>query len=63
MCVMNDNFGCTLFCMEVDEMINTIQLAMNAGLVYTVVRNTIFTHPFTTEAFNDVYSLIDHSSS
>jgi pyruvate/2-oxoglutarate dehydrogenase complex dihydrolipoamide dehydrogenase (E3) component len=54
----NKILGCTLICVEANEMINTIQVAMNAGLDYQVIRDTIFTHPSMTEAFNDLYSLI-----
>jgi pyruvate/2-oxoglutarate dehydrogenase complex dihydrolipoamide dehydrogenase (E3) component len=50
--------GCTLICDDANEMINTIQVAMNAGLDYQVIRDAIFTHPSMTEAFNDLYSLI-----
>ncbi len=54
----NKILGCTLICVDANEMINTIQVAMNAGLDYQVIRDTIFTHPSMTEAFNDLYSLI-----
>jgi pyruvate/2-oxoglutarate dehydrogenase complex dihydrolipoamide dehydrogenase (E3) component len=54
----NKILGCTLFCVEANEMINTIQTAMNAGLDYQIVRDTIYTHPSMTEAFNDLYSLV-----
>jgi pyruvate/2-oxoglutarate dehydrogenase complex dihydrolipoamide dehydrogenase (E3) component len=54
----NKILGCTLICDDANEMINTIQVAMNAGLDYQVIRDTIFTHPSMTEAFNDLYSLI-----
>lgn len=54
----NKILGCTLFCMDANEMINTIQMAMNAGLDYRKVRDSIFTHPSMTEAFNDLYALI-----
>lgn len=54
----NKILGCTLFCIDASEMINTIQMAMNAKLDYKVVRDTIYTHPSMTEAFNDLYSLI-----
>src|SRR5690554_6271407 len=50
--------GCTLFCAEANEIINTIQIAMNAGLDYREVKNAIYTHPSMTEAFNDLYALI-----
>lgn len=54
----NKILGCTLLCAEASEMINTIQVAINAGMDYRAVRDTIFTHPSMTEAFNDLYSTI-----
>lgn len=54
----NKIIGCTLICIDANEMINTIQVAMNAGLDYQVIRDTVFTHPSMAEAFNDLYSLI-----
>jgi len=54
----NRILGCTLICDDANEMINTIQVAMNAGLDYQAIRDTIFTHPSTTEAFNNLYSLV-----
>ncbi|HEY9489710.1 MAG TPA: FAD-dependent oxidoreductase [Chryseosolibacter sp.] len=53
----NRILGCTLLCAEASEMINTIQVAMNAGLDYMTIRDTVFTHPSMTEAFNDLYSI------
>lgn len=55
----NKILGCTLFCVEASEMINTIQVAMNAGLDYRIIRDTIFTHPSMTEAFNDLFASIE----
>ncbi len=52
----NKILGCSLFCAEASEMINTIQVAMNANLDYQVIRDTIFTHPSMNEAFNDLYA-------
>ena len=52
----NKILGCTLFCVDANEMINTIQMAMNAGLDYQVVRDSIYTHPSMTEALNDLYA-------
>ena len=49
--------GCTLFCVDANEMINTIQVAINCGLDYQVVRDAVYTHPSMTEAFNDLYSM------
>jgi pyruvate/2-oxoglutarate dehydrogenase complex dihydrolipoamide dehydrogenase (E3) component len=54
----NKILGCSLFCAEASEMINTIQVAMNAGLDYQVIRDTIFTHPSMNEAFNDLYDSV-----
>ncbi len=54
----NRILGCSLFCVESSEMINTIQIAINTGLDYRVVRDTIFTHPSMTEAFNDLYASV-----
>ena len=52
----NQILGCSLFCVEASEMINTIQVAMNAGLDYRIIRDTIFTHPSMNEAFNDLFT-------
>ncbi len=54
----NKILGCTLFCVDASEMINTIQMAMHAGLDYRELRDKIYTHPSMTEAFNDLYALI-----
>lgn len=54
----NKILGCSLFCAEANEMINTIQVAMNADLNYQVIRDTIFTHPSMNEAFNDLFSSV-----
>lgn len=54
----NKILGCTLFCVDANEMINTIQMAMHAGLDYRELRDNIYTHPSMTEAFNDLYALI-----
>ncbi len=48
--------GAHLFCEESHEMINTIKLAMDANLPYTVLRDAIFTHPTMSEAFNDLFN-------
>ncbi len=50
--------GCSLFCVDASEMINTIQLAMNAGVDYRVIRDMIFTHPSMNEAFNELYASV-----
>jgi pyruvate/2-oxoglutarate dehydrogenase complex dihydrolipoamide dehydrogenase (E3) component len=44
--------GCTLFCIEAQEMINLVALAMDAGLTFTQLQDRIYTHPSMTEGFN-----------
>jgi pyruvate/2-oxoglutarate dehydrogenase complex dihydrolipoamide dehydrogenase (E3) component len=46
--------GCTLFCADAGEIINIVQLAMQAGLPYTVLRDKIYTHPSMAESLNDL---------
>ena len=59
--------GCTLFCAESSEVINTVSLAMRLGQDYTFLRDSIFTHPVSythltlpsmSEALNDLFGLI-----
>ncbi len=54
----NKILGCTLFCINSSELINLVQLAMTAGLEYTILRDTIYTHPSSSEIFNDIFSKI-----
>jgi pyruvate/2-oxoglutarate dehydrogenase complex dihydrolipoamide dehydrogenase (E3) component len=44
--------GFTLFCAEAQELINTVRMAMNAGMTFTQLKEQIYTHPSMTEAFN-----------
>lgn len=46
--------GCTLFCAEAHEIINTVQLAINTDVTYDTLANMIFTHPSMTEALNEL---------
>lgn len=48
--------GAHLFCEESQEMINTIKLAIDVGISYTVLRDNIYTHPTMSEAFNDLFA-------
>ncbi|GAB3572319.1 FAD-dependent oxidoreductase [Hymenobacter daeguensis] len=50
--------GCSLFCAEAGEVINTVQLAMKAGVRYEVLRDNIYIHPSMTEALNDLFGKI-----
>ncbi len=49
--------GAHLFCEESHEIINTVKLAMDAKLPYTVLRDMIFTHPTMSEALNDLFNV------
>ena len=44
--------GFTLFCAEAQEVINTIRLAMKAGIPFRQLISEIYTHPSMTEALN-----------
>ncbi len=44
--------GFTALCAEAQELINTVRLAMNAGMTFTELKDQIYTHPSMTEAFN-----------
>lgn len=50
--------GCTLFCAESTEVINTVALAIRAGKDYTFLRDSIYTHPSMSESLNDLFALI-----
>ncbi|WP_118197041.1 FAD-dependent oxidoreductase [Albibacterium indicum] len=47
--------GCMLHCAEAHELINIVQLAMNAGVRYEVLRDQIYTHPTMAESLNDLF--------
>ena len=49
--------GAHLFCQESYEMINMIKLAMDGKVPYQVLRDTIYTHPTMSEAFNDLFAV------
>jgi pyruvate/2-oxoglutarate dehydrogenase complex dihydrolipoamide dehydrogenase (E3) component len=44
--------GFTLFCVDAQEVINLVALAMDAGMTFTELQNRIYTHPSMTEGFN-----------
>lgn len=48
--------GCTLFCPMSGEVINTVSLAMKAGIKASFLHNFIFTHPTMSEALNDLFA-------
>lgn len=49
--------GAHLFCQESYEMINMVKLVMDAKVPYQVLRDTIYTHPTMSEAFNDLFAV------
>ena len=46
--------GATLFCVDSQEIINLVALAMRAGVTADTLLNGIWTHPSSTEALNEV---------
>jgi pyruvate/2-oxoglutarate dehydrogenase complex dihydrolipoamide dehydrogenase (E3) component len=46
--------GATLFCVDAQDVINLVALAMRTGATAGQLRDGIWTHPSTTEAFNEV---------
>jgi pyruvate/2-oxoglutarate dehydrogenase complex dihydrolipoamide dehydrogenase (E3) component len=50
--------GAALLSVDAQELINTVALAIRHGLKATDLRDAIYTHPSSTEAFNDVIGAI-----
>ncbi|MCL1899549.1 MAG: FAD-dependent oxidoreductase [Promicromonosporaceae bacterium] len=50
--------GVSLLAAEAHEIVNTVALAMRAGLTASALRDSIFTHPSMTEAFNDLFAAL-----
>ena len=50
--------GCSLFCADSSEVINVLQTAMQTGVSYETLRDSIYTHPSMTEALNDLLSQV-----
>lgn len=48
--------GCSLLCHAAGEMISTVQMAMQAQMPYTVLRDGVLTHPTMTEGLNLLFS-------
>lgn len=46
--------GATLLCVDSQELINFVGLAMRHGVTAAELRDTIYTHPSSSEAFNEV---------
>jgi pyruvate/2-oxoglutarate dehydrogenase complex dihydrolipoamide dehydrogenase (E3) component len=50
--------GAALLNVDSQELINTVALAMRTGTTTTTLRDAIYTHPSTTEGFNEVLATI-----
>ena len=46
--------GASLFCLDSQEVINLVVLAIRAGITADELLNGIWTHPSSTEALNEV---------
>ena len=53
----NKIVGCMLFGPESSEVLNSVAVAMKAGMDYTFLRDFIFTHPSMSEALNDLMNV------
>ncbi|WP_159801401.1 dihydrolipoyl dehydrogenase family protein [Arthrobacter zhaoguopingii] len=53
--------GAALLSVDSQEMINVVALAMRSGTTATQLQDSIYTHPSSTEAFNDVIGVIVRS--
>jgi probable pyridine nucleotide-disulfide oxidoreductase len=53
--------GAALLSVDAQELINTVVLAMRHGIKAAELRDAIYTHPSSTEAFNDVLAAIVRS--
>jgi pyruvate/2-oxoglutarate dehydrogenase complex dihydrolipoamide dehydrogenase (E3) component len=50
--------GAALLSIDAQEVINTVALAMRHGITAAELRDAVYTHPSSTEAFNDVLATI-----
>ncbi len=50
--------GATLFCVDSQEIINLVALAMDHGIPYPALRDRMYTHPSSSEALNEVLGAI-----
>jgi pyruvate/2-oxoglutarate dehydrogenase complex dihydrolipoamide dehydrogenase (E3) component len=50
--------GAALLSIDAQELINTVTLAMRHGITASELRESVYTHPSSTEAFNDVLGTI-----
>ena len=50
--------GFTAFGAEAGELLPVVQVAMSAGLPYTVLRDTVLTHPTMAEGLESLFSSV-----
>ena len=50
--------GAAILSIDAQEVINTVALAMRHQITATQLKTAIYTHPSTTEAFNEVFDAI-----
>ena len=50
--------GATLFCVDSQELVNLVALAMRVGVPASDLRDGIWTHPSSTEAVNEVFTAL-----
>ncbi|MFJ3416153.1 FAD-dependent oxidoreductase [Streptomyces sp. NPDC086082] len=50
--------GAAILSIDAQELVNTVALAMRAGVTAATLRDSIWTHPSSTEAFNEVLATI-----
>ena len=51
--------GATLWCIDSQELVNLVSLAMRLGVRYETLRDGFWTHPSSTEAFNEVLAALE----
>jgi pyruvate/2-oxoglutarate dehydrogenase complex dihydrolipoamide dehydrogenase (E3) component len=52
----NRILGCAILSVEAGEMLGTVQMAMIAGLQFTVLRDAVLSHPTMVEGFNNLFA-------
>lgn len=50
--------GAALLSIDAQEIINVVTLTMRHGITATELRDSIYTHPSSTEAFNEVFDQV-----
>ncbi|MBY8876193.1 dihydrolipoyl dehydrogenase family protein [Actinacidiphila acidipaludis] len=52
--------GAALLSVDAQELVNTVALAMRHGITASDLRDAVYTHPSSTEAFNEVPTVVVH---